>query len=164
MRDGPVVIGFDGTPPSESVVREAARLLHPRKALVVTVWNPGLGYELAALPTGLEVQTAPIDYSTAHEIDKGQQRHAQQVAQRGAELAREAGCDAEGLAVAEETEITIAETLVRVATEHDAAAMVVGAHNRNRIGELFVGSTSRDVIRHAPCPVVVVRDDDAQER
>ena len=42
-----------------------------------------------------------------------------------------------------------------------ASAIVVGAHNHGRLGELFLGSTSRDVIRRATCPVVVVRDPQA---
>lgn len=164
MRAGPVVIGFDGTPPTERAVREAGGLLQPRKALVITVWKPGLGFELVALPpTAMDLPPAPIDIRTALELDDALQRHAQQLAQHGAELAKEAGFDAQGLAVAEDTEITIAETLVRVAKERDAAAMVVGAHSHGRIPEMLLGSTSRDVIRHAPCPAVVVRDDHKHE-
>ena len=57
--------------------------------------------------------------------------------------------------------MTIAETIVNVAKERDAAAIVVGAHGHGRLGEVLLGSTSRDVIRRAPCPVIVSREPDA---
>jgi nucleotide-binding universal stress UspA family protein len=34
---------------------------------------------------------------------------------------------------------------------------VVGARTHGQAAEVFLGRTSSDVIRHAPCPVVVVR-------
>jgi nucleotide-binding universal stress UspA family protein len=61
------------------------------------------------------------------------------------------------MAVADEVDVPVAETLVNVARERDAAAMVVGAHGHGRLSETLLGSTSRDVIRRAPCPVVVSR-------
>jgi nucleotide-binding universal stress UspA family protein len=36
--------------------------------------------------------------------------------------------------------------------------VVVGDHPHGRLGEVLLGSVSREVIRHAPCPVVVVSD------
>jgi nucleotide-binding universal stress UspA family protein len=35
--------------------------------------------------------------------------------------------------------------------------ILVGIEGRGRLGEVLLGSTSRDIIRHAPCPVVVAR-------
>ena len=49
------------------------------------------------------------------------------------------------------------ETVVRVARERGSTAVVVGERAHCRLGEVFLGSISRDVIRYAPCPVVVVR-------
>jgi nucleotide-binding universal stress UspA family protein len=51
-----------------------------------------------------------------------------------------------------------AATLVRIATEHDARAVLVGAHSRGRLSDLLLGSTARHLINNAPCPVVVVRE------
>jgi nucleotide-binding universal stress UspA family protein len=53
----------------------------------------------------------------------------------------------------------VADTLVRVAREHDSPALVVGAHGHSGVRELLLGSTARSVTHHAPCPVVVVRDE-----
>ena len=79
---------------------------------------------------------------------------------KGAELAREAGFEAEGLAIADDPETPVAGTIVRVLRERDARAVVIGAHGHGGVSSLLLGSTSRDVIRHAPCPVVVTRSED----
>jgi nucleotide-binding universal stress UspA family protein len=67
------------------------------------------------------------------------------------------GLSAGSLVVADD--VSIADTLVRVAREQDAAALVIGAHRHGALSEVLLGSTSRDVVRHAPCPAVVVRED-----
>jgi nucleotide-binding universal stress UspA family protein len=61
-------------------------------------------------------------------------------------------------------DITIADTLVRVASEQDAAALVIGAKHHHAVSEVLLGSTERDVLRHASCPVVVREDADRDRR
>jgi hypothetical protein len=34
--------------------------------------------------------------------------------------------------------------------------IVVGSHNRGRVGRFFLGSVSEHVVKHAGCPVLVV--------
>jgi nucleotide-binding universal stress UspA family protein len=47
---------------------------------------------------------------------------------------------------------------VRIARERGSSVVVVvGERAHGRRGEVFLGDTCRDVIRYAPCPVVVVR-------
>jgi nucleotide-binding universal stress UspA family protein len=43
-----------------------------------------------------------------------------------------------------------------VEAEH-ADMVIVGSHGRGAVGRLFLGSVSEHVVRHAPCPVLVVR-------
>jgi nucleotide-binding universal stress UspA family protein len=156
---GPVVIGYDGSEASDQAVRASGGLLSGRSALVVVVWKAGLGWELVELPAAsIGLPPAPIDVRTAVEIDQAMAERAQKLAQQGAERAREAGFQADGLAVAEDVGTPVAETIVNVARERDAAAVVVGAHGHGRLSEVILGSTSRDVIRRARCPVVVVRE------
>jgi nucleotide-binding universal stress UspA family protein len=155
----PVVIGFDGTPAAERAVRAAGALLAPRHALVVVVWEAGRVFEYAELPVAtLGMAPVAVDIRTAMELDQAMYDAAQQMAQRGAALAKEAGLDAQGLAVADD--VTVADTLVRLAQERDAQAVVVGTHGHGVIGELLLGSTSRGVVKRAPCPVVVVRGEE----
>jgi nucleotide-binding universal stress UspA family protein len=158
VRHGPLLIAYDGTPASTYALWEAGALLRGHKALVVTVYKPGLAFELMELPTAtIGLPPAPLDIRTALEVDREIYEGARRTAEQGARLAQEAGLDVEGLAVAEEVEVTIAETIVDVARERDSRAIVVGAHGHGRLGEVILGSTSRDVIRRAPCPVIVAR-------
>jgi nucleotide-binding universal stress UspA family protein len=139
-------------------VRAAAELFPGRRALVVTVWEAGRAFDLALIPArGFELPLSGIDVRLADEIDGAMYREAQQLANWGARLATDNGLDAESLAVADK--LTPADTLVRLASEHDAAALVVGAHKHGRLAELIFGSTTRGVLHHAGCPVVVVRDE-----
>jgi nucleotide-binding universal stress UspA family protein len=159
MSRGPIVIGYDGSPAAERAVREAGGLLGGRPALVVVVWKQGLGFDLLELPTAtIGLPPAEIDIRTALEIDESMRERAQRLAQKGAGLARDAGLEAEGLAVADDVDVPISETIVNVARERNAQATVVGAHGHGRASEIILGSTTRDVVRHAPCPVLVVRD------
>jgi nucleotide-binding universal stress UspA family protein len=156
MSSGKVVIGFDGTPIAEHAVREAAELLAPRTALVVVVWEPGRPFELAEIPTpAMGMPASALDIRTAMRAEQALLDSARQMAQWGALVAAEAGLDAEGLAVADE--ISVADTLVRIAGETGAQAIVVGSHRQGRLSELVLGSTSRGVIAKASCPVLVVR-------
>jgi nucleotide-binding universal stress UspA family protein len=157
-RSGPVVIGFDGTPAAERALRESAALLPGRPALVVVVVETGHAFDLATVPaTPLGPAAGLLDVRTAIDLEQAMRESAQRMAGWGATLAREAGMDAEGLAVADD--ITVADTLLRLVAERDASAVVVGAHRHGRLSELLLGSTSRSVIERAPCPVVVVRGD-----
>lgn len=47
--------------------------------------------------------------------------------------------------------------IVRVAEETRADLIVVGAHASGGFGRLFLGSTANQVLRHAPCPVLIAR-------
>jgi nucleotide-binding universal stress UspA family protein len=161
---GPIVVGFDGSPAAEHAVRETGALLRGRRALVVVVWKQGVGMELVELPAStIGLPPAAIDIRTALEIEQALAERAQMLAQKGAGLAREAGfAEPEGLAVADDVDTPIAETLVNVAAERDAEALAVGAHGHGRLGEMFLGSVSRDVIRRSTRPVVVVREQPGQ--
>jgi nucleotide-binding universal stress UspA family protein len=161
VASGPVLIAFDGSPAAEHAIRESAALLGNRTALVVSVWEEGIGFETVELPSAtVGLPPVPIDVRTAMEIEEEVQEQAQRLAQHGAELARQAGLEAEGLAVADDVTVTIAETLVNLAQQRDAAVIVMGSHSRGRLSEALLGSTTRDVIRRALCPVLVVRQAD----
>jgi nucleotide-binding universal stress UspA family protein len=157
VASGPILIGYDGSPIAEHAVRSAAELLGAGKALVVVVWESGSAFELAEsyAPVPGEAMV-PIDVRGAEEVDHALYETAQKTASQGAAIAREAGLDAEGIAVADD--ITVPETLVKVADEHEAAAIVVGAHNKGRLSKLFLGSVSQGVLRRSTRPVLVVRE------
>ena len=49
------------------------------------------------------------------------------------------------------------EAIVAAADSEDADLIVVGSHGRSGVSRFFIGSVSDFVVRHAHCPVMVVR-------
>ena len=155
MGAGPVIFGYDASDLAEHAVREAGVLFADKRALIVSVWEAGRAFETAASPVrAFETPAAPLEEATAFEVDQANYDDANQLAERGADIAREVGFEADAVAVADNK--TVADTLVRLAEELDGQAIVVGAHSRGRIRKALLGSTSRHVIENAPCPVLVV--------
>jgi len=53
------------------------------------------------------------------------------------------------------------ESIVAAAESEGADLIVVGSHGRGTVGRFLIGSVSDHVVRHAPCPVLVVRQSTA---
>jgi len=75
------------------------------------------------------------------------------------ELPRFAACEEfEGLDVEDViTRGEAASEIVRVAAERGADLIVISSHGRTGLGRILFGSTAESVVRHAPCPVLVVK-------
>ena len=50
-----------------------------------------------------------------------------------------------------------ASEIVRVARERNVDLIVISSHGRTGLGRILFGSTAESVVRHAPCPVLVVK-------
>ena len=157
----PVLIAYDGSEVSRAAVRQAAELFAGRPAVLATVWERGL----AAVPVGLSdsmgmgIDTLPPDPATIEAVDRGQREHASTVVADGAELARSLGLVVEPQAVPDERDV--ADTLIDIARERDAAVVVVGSHGISGLRTRLLGSVSRKLIEHCDRPVLVIRDDSA---
>jgi nucleotide-binding universal stress UspA family protein len=154
--DAPLLIAYDGSHVAQAAVRHAAALFPGRRAVLVTVWEPGMTLP----PLGPEsLGTIPItpDPETVMAVDEAQHDHATRVAGEGAELARSLGLAAEAHSVADD--VDVADTVIDLARELGAAAIVVGSHGRTGLRSHLVGSVSQKLIRHSELPVVVTRDD-----
>jgi len=53
---------------------------------------------------------------------------------------------------------TVAEEIVELADRLDAGLIMVGSRGQGRLRRALVGSVSESVVRHAHCPVTVVRE------
>ncbi len=51
----------------------------------------------------------------------------------------------------------VAETIVHYAREHGYDLILMSTHGRGGLSRLVFGSVAEAVVRHAPCPVLVVR-------
>lgn len=49
------------------------------------------------------------------------------------------------------------DMIVEAAEAEKVDMVLVGSHGRGAVGRFFLGSVSEHVVRHAPCPVLVVR-------
>jgi nucleotide-binding universal stress UspA family protein len=143
-QDPLIVIAYDGSEGARDAVRRAAETVGQRTALVVYAYphaeemSAGLGVPVT-MPTDA-VQTL--------------RRRADEIANKGAELARTSGFVAEAVAV--EAKGGVAGALLNVARERDAAAIVVGSRGLGGATSALLGSVSSKLIHDAECPIVVV--------
>jgi len=158
-RARPIVIAYDGSPVAAEATRHAGELFAPRDALVLTVWEPGLG-ELMLLPdpTGIGTATLPYNPSVAREIDQEIEDEAHAIVRNGVQLARAVGLAPQELLVRDESDVV--EAIAQAARHHRAAAIVVGSTRVHGLRARLLGSTAAGVLRHAHCPVLVVRHTD----
>jgi nucleotide-binding universal stress UspA family protein len=52
---------------------------------------------------------------------------------------------------------SIPRALIDYAREHKIDLIVAGTHGRGVVGHLVMGSVAEQILRHAPCPVFIVR-------
>lgn len=157
MGSGPVIFGFDGSPASLHALNETAPLLSAQEVLVVVVWEAGRPFDILANPSQLlDTPVASLDLRAAYEADQSAYDAALRMAEHGAQLATNAGMKAEGIAVADE--LPVPETLVRLAKERDARAIVVGADTHSKLSQILLGTTTQGVLNKAHCPVIVTHD------
>ncbi len=56
-----------------------------------------------------------------------------------------------------------AAEIVRVAAEREVDLIVVSSHGRTGLGRIIFGSTAEAIVRHAACPVLVVKPPEQDE-
>jgi nucleotide-binding universal stress UspA family protein len=153
-----VVIAYDGSAAARQAVADAAKTLGQTRVLVLTVWEEGLAYLGPTMPPDGMYPPPMVQPDVALEVDRTLHEQAEQVSTEGAALARSLGLDAEPLAVADEG--GIARTILDVAEQQGAVAIVVGSRGLSGIRARLEGSTSRGVLKHARCAVLVVHAPD----
>ncbi len=129
-------------PPADVTARAAARLARQLDGALVVVY---VAEELETVPR-IAVTTGTEERSVREQI-------LHEVRQRVEEFVRSC-CPAE--AAVRIAEGDAVREIVRVAREEGADYLVVGTQAHGVLRELVVGSTTHEILRHAPCPVVVV--------
>jgi nucleotide-binding universal stress UspA family protein len=150
VEDGRVVVGVDGSEPSDRAVEFAVDHVSRHGGVLVGVhattglpvdamapggaWGQGMGLGLDAD----QLRTA-ADALIADSLAGPLSRHPDVRAERVVSLARPAQ------ALAEEAE--------------GAALLVVGSHGHGAVRRALLGSVSHAMLHHAPCPLALVRGD-----
>ncbi|HEX5922637.1 MAG TPA: universal stress protein [Baekduia sp.] len=151
----PVVLAYDGSAEAQAALREAVALFDQRPLIVASVWEPGLAMVTMLPAAGEPTMGSLPDPGEVAAIDRVQSGHAGEVAQAGARLARELGATAEAVSMPDSA--SVAGTLIAIAEERDARAIVVGSRGLGGIKARVLGSTSRQLLHDTHRPVLVVR-------
>ena len=162
--DALVVIGYDGSRAARQAIIDTSRFLGGCRVLVVTVWEEGLEYAIEAsamTPDVMGPLSPEPDPGVAQEVDQVLHERAKGVSAEGAALATSLGLDAEPLAHPDD-EGNTAHTLLALVRQRDAAAIVVGSRGHSGLLGRLEGSTSKTLLKHAPCPVIVVHEAEQQ--
>jgi nucleotide-binding universal stress UspA family protein len=139
---GPVVVGVDGTPTSESAIAFAFAEASARRTGLVAVhtWTD------LALETALAGGAAALDFAPLEQ-------------QAGEVLGERLAGWQEKYPDVPVTRHVSRERASRALLRHAESAqlVVVGSRGRGGFRGLLLGSTSQHLLHHAPCPVAVVR-------
>jgi nucleotide-binding universal stress UspA family protein len=147
---GTILIGYDGSDEAANAIRCAGDLLAPRRAVVAHVWD-----SLAdlLLHTDVDHLTGAMR-EAAEELDSEDASEAERIAARGSELAEAAGFEA--IAAVSRGRPMAWPTLLELAEQHRARAVVVGSRGLGRVKSALLGSVSSGVLHHAQLPVLIV--------
>ncbi len=142
-----VLFAYDGSELAALAIEEAGQQLAAgRDALVVCVWQPA---DVGFVP----VDGRHLDAQHAGEVEEAARRTADQ----GAQLAQQAGFNAQSVAV--EAAPTW-KGIVKAAKDHEADLIVLGSHRRTGLVGHLTGSVAAAVVQHATISVLVVHQHD----
>ena len=145
----PLLLCYDGSPDSIEAIEVAGELIGGGPALVIHVWLPPSALMLAAR---IVADSHPLAPAIA-EFDEAAHKEAERIAAEGAEAASRVGFEAAPLT--ERAGHGVWRTIVKVADERDARAVIVGSHGRSAAASAVLGSVSHGVVNHCRRPVLV---------
>jgi nucleotide-binding universal stress UspA family protein len=145
-----ILICYDGSDDAKAAVAEAGKLFGGQKATVLTVWQP-FAEILATTTLGWGVAPGVVDTHTA---DDATRAAAQRLADEGAELARQAGFEAQPREAAQLD--TVANAILDEAEAVQARAIMMGSRGLTGLKSLLLGSVSHAVLQRADRTVIVV--------
>ena len=144
-----IIVGVDGSPVSDAAVRCAAHDAAIRGLPLTIVYA-----EDPAAPTWS--QAPVLDESPAE-----QQAEGRSLLVNASKIARDAIGDTARIQINGEL-LSSAPVPALVDQSNDAELIVVGSTGRGALSRGFLGSVSSGLIRHAHCPVALIRDEDPQ--
>jgi nucleotide-binding universal stress UspA family protein len=145
-----ILLCYDGSEHAQAAADVAARLFPHAPVTVLSVWEPFIEVMAASgFGAGYPPPIGDVD-----EIDAATREQATITARDGADRVRHAGMASEPR-VAVLTS-SVAATILEVADEIDADAIILGTRGLGGIKSLLLGSVSHPVVHQAHRPVLVV--------
>jgi nucleotide-binding universal stress UspA family protein len=152
-----ILLATDGSREAELAARTAADLaektaseLHLVHVFGIAPWYPI--YPEATAPGEWVAQEDPM---LEEDLQRTSEQRAREVLDTEVEKARSAGAT---VAQAYLREGGVATEIVTLAEDIGAGLIVLGSRGRGGIRRALMGSVSDSVVRHAHCPVLVVRE------
>lgn len=136
-----ILVPIDFSTTSRKALRYAvpfARQFGGKITLLHAIEPPPYDPALANLPLAREIPTAPLEKELAAvaELEVGRDLLDKAIVRLGAPF----------------------EVISEVAREMQTDLIILTTHGYTGLKHVFVGSTAERVVRHAPCPVLVVRE------
>lgn len=144
-----LMIAYDGSQNAKRAVHYAGLFLSADRAVVLTVWEPmRSGSDTVSIDLD-----GPPDLPDEDDLDIAF-ADAQRTNDEGADLARQAGLNAETLVVA--VSGTVWRTIIDAADKLDADLIVTGTRGTTGVRSLIQSSVADRVLRHGGRPVLIV--------
>ncbi len=152
-----ILVATDGSKEAELAARTAADLaektaseLHLVHVFGIAPWYPV--YPGATTPEWAVQEQAPM---LEEDLQRTSEQRAREILDTEVEKARSAGAT---VAQAHLREGGVAAEIVTLAEDIGAGLIVMGSRGRGGIRRALMGSVSDSVVRHAHCPLLVVRE------
>jgi nucleotide-binding universal stress UspA family protein len=147
-----ILVGVDGSSPSESAIRWAAHeaSMHNVPLTVVhVVVTPAWG------PTPWLLSTAPLPLPA--EEDPALEETGRKVLAEAIKIAEDSVRDGAALEVKSDLYFSVPVSTLVDLSKH-AQLVVVGSRGQNTMSRILLGSVSNGLLHHAHCPVAVIHD------
>ena len=147
-----VLICYDGSADAQAAIARAGELMPGSDAVVLVIWETVV--ELMNREGSLGVGLGMVGTYSDEKIDASIKKAAHDTAADGVQRAVAAGLTARPLTANREEDIATA--ILTVATDVDAALIVLGTRGLGAVKSLMLGSVTHAVRHHADRPVLVI--------
>lgn len=139
-----ILVPLDGSPLAEQALRQLEHLAAPEAHITLL--------QVVRLPMPVVAPEMSVPISTGN---------LEEVAREAAQYLQGKATGLKSLNASVKTDVIegddIALTIAGYATKHNCDLIAMSTHGRGGVSRLVFGSVAEDVVRHVPCPVLIIR-------